>query len=107
MMAVVSIGYLFLAGVIPGIVMGVFMMATVTWYAHRPDYGRDATFSWSALARTGADASLAMMTPVILLGGMTFGAFTPTESAIIASAYALLLAVPYSLTLNLRTLPTT
>jgi len=35
--------------VIPGIVMGVFMMATVTWYAHRRNYGRDATFSWSAL----------------------------------------------------------
>jgi len=34
-----------LAGVIPGIVMGVFMMATVTWYAHRRNYGRDASFS--------------------------------------------------------------
>src|SRR6185437_4810787 len=53
MMAGVSVGQLFLAGVIPGIVMGVFMMATVTWYAHRRNYGRDASFSWSALARTG------------------------------------------------------
>src|SRR5258708_14102354 len=100
MMAVVSIGYLFLAGVIPGIVMGVFMMATVTWYAHRRDYGRDATFSWSALARTGADAFLAMMTPVILLGGMTFGVFTPTEGAIIASAYALVLGLAWHPTLT-------
>ncbi len=104
MMAGVSIGQLFLAGVIPGIVMGVFMMATVTWYAHRRDYGRDATFSWSALARTGADAFLAMMTPVILLGGMTFGVFTPTEGAIIASAYALLLGLAWYRTLNLRML---
>jgi tripartite ATP-independent transporter DctM subunit len=104
MMAGVSIGQLFLAGVIPGIVMGVFMMATVTWYAHRRNYGRDATFSWSALARTGADAFLAMMTPVILLGGMTFGVFTPTEGAIIASAYALLLGLAWYRTLNLRML---
>ncbi len=104
MMAGVSIGQLFLAGVIPGIVMGLFMMATVTWYAHRRNYGRDATFSWSALARTGADAFLAMMTPVILLGGMTFGVFTPTEGAIIASAYALVLGLAWYRTLDWRML---
>src|SRR5262252_8072394 len=42
MLAGVSIGQLFLAGVIPGIVMGAFMMATVSWYAYRRNYGRDA-----------------------------------------------------------------
>src|SRR2546428_858267 len=61
MMAGVSIGQLFLAGVIPGIVMGLFMMATVTWYAHRRNYGRDTTFSWSALVGTFADAFLAQI----------------------------------------------
>jgi tripartite ATP-independent transporter DctM subunit len=104
MMAGVSIGQLFLAGVIPGIVMGVFMMATVTWYAHRRNYGRDATFSWSALWHTFIDAFLAMMTPVILLGGMTFGVFTPTEGAIIASAYALVLGLAWYRTLDWRML---
>src|SRR5262249_50439247 len=104
MLAGVSIGQLFLAGVIPGIVMGVFMMATVTWYAHRRNYGRDATFSWSALARTGADAFLAMMTPVILLGGMTVGVFTPTEGAIVASAYALFLGIFWYRTLSWKML---
>ena len=84
MLAGVSIGQLFLAGVIPGIVMGLFMMATVAWYAHRRNYGRDTAFSWSVLASTFADAFLALMTPVILLGGMTFGVFTPTEGAIVA-----------------------
>src|SRR6058998_2761334 len=44
MMANVSIGQLFLAGVIPGIVMTLMMMATVTWYAHRRNYGRDTAF---------------------------------------------------------------
>ena len=104
MLAGVSIGQLFLAGVIPGIVMGVFMMATVSWYAHRRNYGSDATFSWSDLARTSADAFLAMMTPVILLGGMTVGVFTPTEGAIIASAYALFLGFVWYRTLNWKML---
>src|SRR5437899_1399141 len=104
MMAGVSIGQLFLAGVIPGIVMGLFMMATVTWYAHRHNYGRDTTFSWSALGITFADAFLALMTPVILLGGMTVGVFTPTEGAIIASAYALALGLLWYRTLSLTLL---
>jgi len=86
MMAGVSIGQLFLAGVIPGIVMGLFMMATV------------------ALGSTFADAFLALMTPVILLGGMTVGIFTPTEGAIIASAYALALGLLWYRTLSLKML---
>ena len=65
--------------------MGLFMMVTVAYYAHTRNYGRDATFSWPALGRTFADAFLALMTPVMLLGGMTFGVFTPTEGAIAAS----------------------
>ncbi len=104
MLAGVSIGQLFLAGVIPGIVMGVFMMMTVAWYAHRRNYGRDATFSWPVLGRTFADAFLALMTPVILLGGMTFGVFTPTEGAIVGSAYALVLGLAWYRTINLKML---
>src|SRR5947207_14816647 len=69
MMAGVSIGQLFLAGVIPGIVMGLFMMATVAWYAHRRNSGLATTFAWLALGSTFADAFLPLMTPVILLGG--------------------------------------
>src|SRR5258708_19940733 len=71
MMAGVSIGQLFLAGVIPGIVMGVFMMATVTWYAYRRNYGRDTTFSWSALGSTFAHPFLPLMPPLILLSSLT------------------------------------
>ncbi|HMG60632.1 MAG TPA: TRAP transporter large permease, partial [Burkholderiales bacterium] len=104
MMAGVSIGQLFLAGVIPGIVMGLFMMATVSWYAYRRNYGRDTTFSWSALGSTFADAFLALMTPVILLGGMTAGVFTPTEGAIIASAYALALGLIWYRTIDIKML---
>src|SRR5437762_3096611 len=78
--------------------------ATAGWYAHRRGYGRDATFSWPALARTFADAFLALMTPVILLGGMTFGVFTPTEGAIVASAYALVLGLAWYRTISLKML---
>src|SRR5262252_8994189 len=55
MLAGVSIGQLFLAGVIPGIVMGVFMMVTVTWYAHTRNFGRDVPFSLPKLAKAGLE----------------------------------------------------
>lgn len=104
MMAGVSIGQLFLAGVIPGILMGLIMMATVAWYAHRRKYAADAVFSWNKLGKTFIEAFLAMMTPVLLIGGMTFGIFTPTEGAIAASAWALLLGLVWYRTLSWRML---
>ena len=104
MMAGVSIGQLFVAGVVPGIIMGLTMMATVGWYAHRRGYQADALFSWRQLGRTFVEAFLAIMTPVLLIGGMTLGVFTPTEGAIAASAYALFLGLAWYRTLSWRLL---
>ena len=104
MMAGVSIGQLFLAGVIPGILMGAVMMLTVAYYAHTRKYQADATFSLTVLARTFADALLAMLTPVLLVGGMTMGVFTPTEGAIAASIWALFLGLAWYRTLSFRAL---
>ena len=104
MMAGVSIGQLFLAGVIPGLIMGVTMMLTVAYYAHTRTYGTDAVFSWARLGKTFVEAFLAMMTPVLLVGGMTMGVFTPTEGAIAASAWALGLGLFWYRTLNWKLL---
>ena len=104
MMAGVSIGQLFLAGVIPGIIMGITMMVTVAYYAHVRKYQADAVFSWTVLWKTFLDAILAMMTPVLLVGGMTMGVFTPTEGAIAASMWALFLGLVWYRTLSWRML---
>ncbi len=104
MMAGVSIGQLFLAGVIPGILMGAVMMLTVAYYAHTRKYEADARFSWRVLGKTFIEAFLAMMTPVLLVGGMTLGVFTPTEGAIAASMWALFLGLAWYRTLGWRTL---
>ncbi|MBN8943703.1 MAG: TRAP transporter large permease [Rhizobiales bacterium] len=91
MMANVSIGALFLGGIIPGLVMTVFMMAYVWWCARKYGMGRDQAFRWRILFYTFIAAVPALMTPVIIIGGMTFGWFTPTEAAIAACAWALML----------------
>lgn len=90
-MANVSIGQLFAAGVVPGLMMGGFLMAYTTWYAHTHGIGRDQTFRLVVLGRTFVRAVPALMTPAIIIGGMSFGIFTPTEAAIAACFWALFL----------------
>ena len=103
-MANASIGKLFAAGVIPGLVMAATMMIMVTWYAHTRGWDRDAKFSIVALWQTFKRAFLPLLTPVILVGGMTTGVFTPTEAAIAATAYAILLGMAIYRTLSLKKL---
>jgi tripartite ATP-independent transporter DctM subunit len=135
MMADVSVGQLFLAGILPGIVMAALMMATVSYYAWKYKWGGDVAFEWLRVGKAmmelaivivfplavwgaiqlGAsfnlavscgillllaadwkfrfDAVLPIMTPVLLVGGMTTGVFTPTEGAIAACVWALFLGL--------------
>ena len=93
MMANVSIGALFLGGVVPGLFMTVCMMAYVYYCARRYGMGRDQAFSLRVLGVTFVAAFPALLTPAIIIGGMTFGWFTPTEAAIAACAWALMLGV--------------
>jgi tripartite ATP-independent transporter DctM subunit len=97
-----SIGQLFAAGLIPGLLMAAALMLMVTYYAHVRGYGRDTTFLWHVLGSTYTRAFLSLLTPVILVGGILAGVFTPTEAAVVASAYALFLGVVVYRTLNLR-----
>lgn len=93
MMANVSIGALFLGGVIPGAVMTLFMMGYVYYCARKYNMGRDQAFRWRVLGITFIAAAPALMTPAIIVGGMTFGWFTPTEAAIAACAWAMMLGI--------------
>ena len=87
-----SITALFVAGIVPGIMMALVMSLSVAWYAHRNGIGRDAKFRLRRLGVTFVHAFWPLLTPVIIIGGMMAGVFTPTEAAIFACAYALFLA---------------
>jgi tripartite ATP-independent transporter DctM subunit len=84
----VSIGALFLAGVVPGILIGLVQMATVHVYARRNNYPTYERSTLGEVARALAVAIPALLTPVIIIGGKVFGWFTATESACIAVLYA-------------------
>lgn len=103
-MASVSIGELFTAGIIPGLLMAVALMVMVAWYARRRNYPRDARFEFHRLWVTFRAALLPLFTPAIIIGGIVTGAFTPTESAVAAVAYALFLGVVVYRTLTWRSL---
>jgi tripartite ATP-independent transporter DctM subunit len=101
-MANTSVGKLFAAGFIPGLVMAGTMMIMVTWYAHVRGFHRDARFSLKNLWGATKRAFLPLMTPVLLIGGMTTGIFTPTEAAIAATVYAMILGMFVYRTLSFR-----
>ena len=145
MMANVSVGALFLAGIFPGVVMALLMMLTVAYFAHKNGWGGDVKFEWTKLLKAlvetlvviawplviwlmvtevgthaqltvlvglvllfAADklfnfqAVLPIMTPVLLIGGMTTGVFTPTEGAIAACVWALILGFLWYRTLHFK-----
>jgi TRAP-type C4-dicarboxylate transport system permease large subunit len=146
MMANVSIGALFVAGLIPGLVMTLMMMITVAYFARKNGWGSDTPFVWKRLGeatleilivlafplviwlavQAGASvnmaagvafvvllvldwvfnfsAVMALMAPVILIGGMTMGWFTPTEAAVAAVIWALFLGLVRYRSMTMKTL---
>jgi tripartite ATP-independent transporter DctM subunit len=91
LVAGVSVGRLFLGGVVPGLMMTVALMVMVWVYAMRHNYPRTPFPTLLQFVKAFIDAFLPLMTPTILLGGIWSGWFTPTEAAGVAVAYALIL----------------
>ena len=101
----VSIGGLFLAGVIPGLLMAGSLAAMVSWVAVRRDLPRHPFPGVRDVWRAYKRAHWALMTPVILFGGMMAGIMTPTEAAAVATVYALFLGLVIYRDFDLRELP--
>lgn len=91
-MANVSVGKLFIGGFIPGIIMGLGLMIYSYIVGKKRHYvGREKKATAKEIITTGKDAILALIMPVIIIGGILSGIFTATESGAIACAYALIL----------------
>jgi tripartite ATP-independent transporter DctM subunit len=97
-----SIGYLFLGGIIPGLLMGLALMLTIAVVARRRNFPRDDSVPLRAIPRATWRALPPLMLPVILLLGIYGGAATPTEAASIAALYALVLASALYRALSLK-----
>ena len=88
-----SVGQLFIAGIVPGLILAT-MLGVTTWYrAWRNDYPRMARASWRECAQAFRDSIWGLLLIVLVLGGIYSGLFTPTEAAAVAAVYAFVIAV--------------
>jgi tripartite ATP-independent transporter DctM subunit len=89
----VSVGRLFLGGVVPGLLMTGALMVWVAFQAKKHHYPRQPFPTREAALKSFADAIVPLFAPIILLGGIWLGVFTPTEAAGVASLYALAIGI--------------
>lgn len=99
-----SIGTLFLAGIIPGLIMGLVLMFMNYWIAYRRDFGKDETTPLKELPKITVKATPALLMPVILLTGIYSGVTTPTEAAAIAAFYALVVSAVLYRAISIKSL---
>lgn len=97
-----SIAQLFLAGIVPGIVMGLAMSAYIIYFAIRHKVPKTGQFSFRHFLVASRDALPAMGVPVLILGGIYSGIFSPTEAAGVAAVYAILIAMFFYQDLNFK-----
>lgn len=100
----VSVGSLFIGGLIPGVLMGLFMMVTVSFVAKRKNYPIRKRSTATHVMRTTARAFFPLLSPAILIGGIWLGLFTPTEAAAVAVMYSLFLGLILYREINLKEL---
>jgi len=103
--AEVSVGKLFMAGVIPGVLMGLALMVLCSFMARSLDLPKGDFPALGQIWRKFRAAFWALMTPVVLLAGMLSGVFTPTEAAAVATLYALILGLFVYRSFSLARLP--
>ncbi|PZQ00671.1 MAG: L-dehydroascorbate transporter large permease subunit [Variovorax paradoxus] len=87
----VSIGKLFLAGIFPGLMMGLALLLTWQWVARRDQVSVLPRQSMAARGRAAFDGIWALLMPLGIIGGLKFGVFTPTEAGVVACVYAFVL----------------
>lgn len=88
-----SLGTLFLAGLIPGLLLGGVLMITVAIVARRQGWKSHAAFSWDKVIQSGGRSLLAFGLPVIIIGGLAAGWFTPSEAGAFGVVYAMFLSL--------------
>jgi len=100
-----SVGRLFMAGLIPGILIGVSLMTLTYYYARRDGYEGEARATWGETARAAWQAMPALALPLVIIGGILGGIFTATEAGVTAVIYALIVGFFVYRELKLRDLP--
>jgi len=88
-----SISRLFMAGLVPGIILGIFLMIAWTFVVKHDGYQDKRSFTFKEALKTIIDSIPALMMPVIIIGGIRFGIFTPTEAGAFAVVYAFIISV--------------
>jgi len=101
----VSIGQLFLGGAIPGILMGLYLMVAVSVIARRRGFPRGERPTLRGIAEALRISGPPLMLPIIILGGILAGVFTPTEAGAVAVLYALLLSIVFYRSLTWNDIP--
>ena len=104
-LAEVSVGRLFMGGIIPGILVGISLMILVYTMSIKRNYPRDKRLSFKEFSIRFEKAFLPTLTPVIILGGIISGIFTPTEAAAVAAVYAFVLSFFVYRTLKIKNIP--
>jgi tripartite ATP-independent transporter DctM subunit len=99
-----SVGYLFMGGIVPGLLMSAAMMALNSYVAHKQNIPLEEPVPLREIPSVTFRALPALLMPVILLGGIYSGATTPTEAAAVAAAYAFIVAAVFYRALSLRSI---
>ncbi|QEM82318.1 TRAP transporter large permease [Halomonas binhaiensis] len=101
----VSVGDMFVAGVLPGLMLTFSLIVYAYFYARRKHHGGEEKSSWHDIYQAGRKALLAIFMPIIILGGIYGGFFTPTEAAVVAVVYSFIIGTLVYREIHFRELP--